>query len=463
MTWTRSITMASSGPSVPSNLSKLTVPQLKALCKERRITGYSKLSKAALLQKLAEAAAPTAPSNDQASGSATASITPATEVRNPTSTESSTTRNEGNVTGVVHPATAGTKSTEASSSAPLPPKPSQNPTNPSASSTQKTSGTKGPAHTYSSAPQKRVGTSLTSATTNASCGPLVQRSSTSQQSAPPNDQVNGSATAVPSITPADEFRDSANTSYTESFTTCREVNVANAVHNPVQPFSAGDTESARTSAAKAPLPTEPLKLARNRTSTSTLGDKEASNTKRPAHTDNSAPAKRIRTSLTSATTIASHEASVPGTSTLQQKLPAGSLTFKVPELPAKCQGSHGTVSTLPKRPPDTSKSSGSAPRQNTGGTGRFKPLVSSRQKPLESDKANEEHPRGLAISVTAAFNFRATPLPVLTHISLPPRASERKWVSRWAIILSAISRMDRQTCMLVSRTFRYSGRNLSLS
>lgn len=45
--------------SVPSDLSKLTVPQLKALCKERRITGYSKLSKAALLQRLAEVASPT--------------------------------------------------------------------------------------------------------------------------------------------------------------------------------------------------------------------------------------------------------------------------------------------------------------------------------------------------------------------------------------------------------------------
>ncbi|KAF8550818.1 hypothetical protein OG21DRAFT_1419114, partial [Imleria badia] len=45
--------------------------------------------------------------------------------------------------------------------------------------------------------------------------------------------------------------------------------------------------------------------------------------------------------------------------------------------------------------------------------------------------------------------------PVLAHISFPPKASERKSVYRWAIILSALSPTDRQTCMLVSRTFRY--------
>lgn len=38
----------------PSNLSKLNVSQLRALCKERRIVGYSKLGKAALISKLAE-------------------------------------------------------------------------------------------------------------------------------------------------------------------------------------------------------------------------------------------------------------------------------------------------------------------------------------------------------------------------------------------------------------------------
>jgi hypothetical protein len=39
---------------LPPNLSKLNVSQLKAICKERRIVGYSKLGKAALIRKLGE-------------------------------------------------------------------------------------------------------------------------------------------------------------------------------------------------------------------------------------------------------------------------------------------------------------------------------------------------------------------------------------------------------------------------
>ncbi|KAJ7784704.1 hypothetical protein B0H16DRAFT_1402773 [Mycena metata] len=38
--------------STESELKKLTVPQLKALCKEKRVTGYSKLGKDAIIQKL---------------------------------------------------------------------------------------------------------------------------------------------------------------------------------------------------------------------------------------------------------------------------------------------------------------------------------------------------------------------------------------------------------------------------
>jgi hypothetical protein len=43
-----------SGAPLPSDLSKLNVSQLKAICKERRIVGYSKLAKAALIRKLGE-------------------------------------------------------------------------------------------------------------------------------------------------------------------------------------------------------------------------------------------------------------------------------------------------------------------------------------------------------------------------------------------------------------------------
>jgi hypothetical protein len=41
---------------LPSDLSKLNVSQLKAICKERRIVGYSKLGKAALIRKIGELA-----------------------------------------------------------------------------------------------------------------------------------------------------------------------------------------------------------------------------------------------------------------------------------------------------------------------------------------------------------------------------------------------------------------------
>lgn len=322
------IVMASSGSSVPSDLSKLTVPQLKALCKERRITGYSKLAKAALLQKLAEVAAapkPTSPSSDHASRS---------------------------------------------------------------------------------------------------------------------------ATAAPSITPADEAR---NPAYTEPSTAHRD---GSTTRQPVQPLTAGNTEPTDTSIAKGPFPTE---SSQNRTVASTTSTQKTSGTKRPAHIDISAPQKRIRTFLKSATN-AGHGPPVPRTSTLQPALPVDSSVFKIPELPVQPKSLFlGSASTLAKQPSGTSKRS-VVPRQSTGGPGLFKPLVVSKPKPAQG---NSEPSRTKEVGFALAFDIHATPLPVLSHISFPPKASERKWVYRWAIILSALFPADRQTCRLVSRTFRYAGKGHS--
>ncbi|KAH0831907.1 hypothetical protein J3R83DRAFT_12790 [Lanmaoa asiatica] len=316
--------MTSNGPSVPSDLSKLTVPQLKALCKERRITGYSKLGKAALLQRL-------------------------TEVASATTTKTTTTS---------------------------------------------------------------------------------------------NDKASRSAAAVPSTTPADEVR---NPAVIEPSTACREGNVTKSVHQPVRPLTTGNTEPTETSTAKAGLP----KSSQNR---------KASGTKRPAHIDISTPPKRARSSLKSATN-AGHEPPVP---TLQQTLPADPSVFKVPDLPAQPQkSSHGNASILAKQPSGTRKHSAVPPRI-IDGPGRFKPLLVSRPKTVQPDQANKEPSRAPAVSVmpravdpALVFSVHATPLPALSHISFPPKASERKWVYRWAIILSALCPADRQTCRLVSRTFRY--------
>ncbi|KAF8073860.1 hypothetical protein FPV67DRAFT_1410683 [Lyophyllum atratum] len=48
---------SSNNPMTANDLTKLTVPELKAICKERKITAYSKLAKCAIIQKIIEHAA----------------------------------------------------------------------------------------------------------------------------------------------------------------------------------------------------------------------------------------------------------------------------------------------------------------------------------------------------------------------------------------------------------------------
>ncbi|KAF8208798.1 hypothetical protein K438DRAFT_1667040 [Mycena galopus ATCC 62051] len=59
-----------------SELKKLTVPQLKALCKEKRIVGYSKLGKDAIIQKLLTATGPNVPASAEPAPAQTATPAP---------------------------------------------------------------------------------------------------------------------------------------------------------------------------------------------------------------------------------------------------------------------------------------------------------------------------------------------------------------------------------------------------
>ncbi|KAG0703794.1 hypothetical protein DFH29DRAFT_915118 [Suillus ampliporus] len=93
---------------------------------------------------------------------------------------------------------------------------------------------------------------------------------------------------------------------------------------------------------------------------------------------------------------------------------------------------------------------------------RFKPLVFTTipivaTTPIISQHVTlNDHPAD-EISCTSSdtFSFQVVPPSIFVNITLPPKPSDRKRAQRWAIILAALSDQDRQTCVLVSRAFRY--------
>ncbi|KAG9315932.1 hypothetical protein JVU11DRAFT_3584 [Chiua virens] len=442
--------------SVSSNLSKLTVPQLKALCKERRITGYSKLTKAGLLQKLAEsaqtaAAASTTPLQDHQATHKTPSSTVvssglhANEVQNP---KGSPTTDE--ITQVTcQPArdrsdaptlTISTDTTVTTTplASELPGRLQNRPVT-GTTSTQRTSGEKRLAHTDISVPSKRIRTSPTFATaTNVGHENVVPKTLTPQPKHPQLQVVDHSVPKAPKV-PAQRKR----SLYGSTSNLARDTSLT----------TSGTKETG--SATRVRLATEIPELSQNRTVASQkTSEPEA---KRTAHTATPVPTIRGGGTSLSRTIGASHNLPTPKPA-LQQELLVDPSFFKVPEVPAPPKRSlHDHVATSKKQPTRTSNSSAVAPK--IAGQTRFKPL---KPKLMEPNQARSEPPRAPMSSVTPIgvdpalpFNVYTKPLPTLSHITFPPKASERKWVYRWAIILSAISPTDRGTCMVVSRTFRY--------
>ncbi|KAF9242561.1 hypothetical protein BU15DRAFT_43896 [Melanogaster broomeanus] len=177
-------------------------------------------------------------------------------------------------------------------------------------------------------------------------------------------------------------------------------------------------------------------------------------TKRPAHIIISAPPKRIRTSLPfglkSTVVTGGCELAIPNTPTPGQT-------------PFATSANHNKASDVTKQSSVVmARSNGTVPHRIPG-SGRFRPLTISRLRlPLRPDREDRRNPPTIvpcttskAVDSALLLKFPIMPVPPLFNISLPPKASERRKVHRWAIILSALSGEDRQACCLVSRTLRY--------
>jgi hypothetical protein len=104
---------------------------------------------------------------------------------------------------------------------------------------------------------------------------------------------------------------------------------------------------------------------------------------------------------------------------------------------------------------------------------RFKPLVLKKgptSPQSESSREKSHNPTSTSLTSDAQvasssnvhlhhFDFPLLPFDslALAPITLPPKLSRRKHVHRWSVILSGLSDEERRQCILVSRLFRYSG------
>ncbi|KAG2101048.1 uncharacterized protein F5147DRAFT_639897 [Suillus discolor] len=89
--------------------------------------------------------------------------------------------------------------------------------------------------------------------------------------------------------------------------------------------------------------------------------------------------------------------------------------------------------------------------------GRFKPPVFTTTPIIASTLLTSRRVSHNASTLPDTFSLESAPIsiPSSMNITLPPKLSDRKRVQSLAVILSALTDQDRQTCTMVSRTFRY--------
>ena len=389
------------GAYTQATLPKLTVPQLKTLCKERKIPGYSKLGKQALVQKLVENGLC---GEDARLGvlSTTSSATPA------------------NATAHI-PTVAPARESNSSSSAVAPRDISSDSTALPGSTSSQVDGVREPVSEVP-APSK----------TKAQKKP---RKPKAPQSSSPSTTDHVSATSSKGLSTAatkPSFSGQVNPGPTPVD-----------IHGP--------------SSAPSPSVSQAPSLVRNHPQSrpSTTTQKRA----RPSvETMPPPPPKKQRVLSSSSTPNVPHsftpkfattgrppapvaKAAVLGpTPTVAISVPASAVPAIVVPAPA------ATAPAKRFKPLVVNKakiSASSTPKPSIAPTPPMAPVQ------VRVPAATEE-------SLSFLQDFEAS-VPALRPITLPPSLAQRKRVHRWAVILSGLSNKERAACALVSRAFRYAG------
>ncbi|OSD07564.1 hypothetical protein PYCCODRAFT_1403229 [Trametes coccinea BRFM310] len=393
-------------------LSKLTVPQLKALCKEKKVSGYSKLGKQALLQKLVEAGY--SPDDNLV----IASPAPAIQISAPKTAASAT--DSADNPSIAEPCASLTRGPAALS------KSHDKPTRRS-SPKAKSKGKKTASCVDSSSATNRNTTSTLLLRGAAGIVPTVSaNASVSTRIVSLQEGATNGLTVVPatgtSFGPLEANEESLN--YNSSGRYLGEV-------GPTSDLLAGASE---TIMIKSP----PANVKGKKRS-------HASEEVMPP------PPKKTRIQPRSAITGLHQAPSSPGHTSSRPTVHSG-----------------GTISANVSRPLHTQAASTrgpvSAAKSSLPPAKRFKPLVvdkarcvtaSSGPAPSGAPASTLRSSNVEDVSYYLDFPVSKAPLPALRSITLPPPLAQRKRVARWAIILSGLSDKERAVCILVSRTFRY--------
>ena len=412
----------SGGDSRQNHLKKLTVQQLKALCKERRISGYSKLTKAVLIQRLTESDGPLSSQTSTPRSSRTDDTAGAISQHPGLLVAADSSHH---VEGSTHPPTNTLDCTAEAPQRPIPFDPGQ----------VTDIGRSDPRSTPVSGP------------------PSVRPSVLSL--------ANGSRGAAHPVSQNNAVV-AAKTKEKGSFSSFQGNGNSNATESSVAVFK---------------VPAVPSKvLAAQWNGSTILSVSQAACD--PGSTTNG---KRI--ALEEAAKDSSQESRKRLKVVVRENVhtdrprPSGdgpAMTESVSELPEPDSHAPPYIGTYRTPFKPVSRSTGTyttPPLMTTSGvpTARFKPLVLSKPNTVSASASGRHvpmnspiQPREISSLVSLSYlDFRPSPAISLSPIPRPPSLSQRKRIPRWAIVFSRLPISDLIVCAQVSRTLRYAGMVLS--